>query len=158
MTLTTYDEALCRIVEPHVCTTYRRYEVLRAFAREGIPTVVWMTPTLPYLNDTEENLRGLLAYCFDAGVRGILTFGFGLTLREGDREYYYAALDRHFPGLRARYHRRYGYAYELLSDNSARLSRIFCEECEKYGVLYRQDEIFAYLHAFPQQREQLSLF
>ncbi len=158
MTLTTYDEALCRILEPHVCTTGRRYQVLKAFGQNGIPTVVWMTPLLPFINDTEENLRGLLDYCLDAGVRGILTFGFGLTLRDGDREYFYAALDRHFPGLKQKYHTTYGYAYEIPSPNCDRLYRIFDEACERYGVLYRPDEIFHYLHEFPQNTDQMSLF
>lgn len=158
MTLTTYDEALCRIVEPCVCTTARRYDVLKAFQKNGIPTVVWMTPFLPFINDTEENLRGLLEYCFDAGVRGILTFGFGLTLRDGDREYFYAALDRHFPGLKKKYHQTYGYAYEISSPNRDRLYRIFDEACEKHGVMYRPDEIFRYLHEFPENTDQMSLF
>ncbi len=158
LTLTTYDENLCRILEPHVCTTARRYEVLKAFQRHGIPTVVWMTPFLPFINDTEENLRGLLEYCFDAGVRGILTFGFGLTLRDGDREYFYAALDRHFPGLKQRYHQTYGYSYEIPSPNRDRLYRIFDEACEQHGVLYRPDEIFRFLHEFPQKTDQMSLF
>ena len=103
MTLTTYDEALCRILEPAVCTTHRRYEVLREFSSRRIPTVVWLAPILPFLNDTEQNLRGILRYCFDAGVKGINCFGMGLTLREGNREYFYAALDRSFPGLSQRY-------------------------------------------------------
>ena len=111
MTLTTYDEALCRIVEPHVSGTQERYEALKSFQREGIPTVAWLCPVLPFLNDTEENLRGILSYCFDAGVKGIVCFGMGLTLREGDREYYYQKLDEHFPGLRQRYVQTYGLSY-----------------------------------------------
>ncbi|MDE7233308.1 MAG: radical SAM protein, partial [Lachnospiraceae bacterium] len=95
MTLTTYDEELCRIVEPQVCTTRRRYEVLKIMQENGIPTVVWLSPILPYINDTRENIQGILEYCRDAGVYGIICFGMGMTLRQGDREYYYAALDRH---------------------------------------------------------------
>jgi len=158
MTLTTYDEQLCKILEPHVCTTARRYDVLCRFRSAGVPTVVWMTPFLPFINDTEENLRGLLDYCFDAGVRGILTFGFGLTLREGDREYFYAALDRHFPGLKRKYHTTFGYAYEIPSLNRDRLYRIFDEACERHGVMYRPDEIFRYLREFPENTDQMTLF
>ena len=83
MTLTTYDEDLCKIVEPNVCTTKRRYEVLKILQQEGIPTIVWFTPILPYINDTVENVRGVLNYCFDAGVKGVLTFGDGGT-QSGD--------------------------------------------------------------------------
>ena len=125
MTLTTLDEELCRIVEPNVCTTKRRVEVLKTVRGEGIPTVVWLCPILPYLNDSTENLDGLLDACAEAGVRGIVNFGMGLTLRDGDREYYYAALDRRFPGLKERYIRRYGTAYELPSPNERALSERF---------------------------------
>ena len=159
LTLTTFDEALCRLVEPNVCTTRRRYEVLKACQQEGIPTVVWLTPLLPYINDTMENVKGVLDYCFDAGVKGILTFGLGgMTLRAGDREYYYAALDRHFPGLKQTYIRKYGYDYELPSDNGAQLMEHIRTACKAHGVMYRQDEIFAYLSEFPEKTRQLSLF
>ena len=154
MTLTTYEEALCRKLEPGVCTTKRRYEVLKTFQQADIPTVVWLSPILPFLNDTEENLRGILDYCFDAGVKGILNFGMGLTLREGNREYFYAALDRHFPGLRQKYQQKYGLSYEVTSDRNAELSRIFHAECAARGIMHRTDEIFTYLREFP--REEIS--
>ena len=80
MTLTVADDKLSRVLEPNVCTTTRRYEVLKEFQRAGVPTVVWMTPILPFLTDTEENVRRILDYCFDAGVKGIVCFGMGLTL------------------------------------------------------------------------------
>ena len=160
MTLTTYDEALCRILEPNVCTTKARFEALKALRDRGIPTVVWLCPLLPFINDTEENLRGILGYCFEAGVYGILNFGIGVTLREGDREYFYAQLDRHFPGLRSKYHQKYGYRYEVTSDNHATLMQLFHAQCRRHGVLSDVQTIFAYLHAFPMDKEpqQISLF
>ena len=111
MTLTTCDEDLCKIREPKVCTTKRRFEVLKIFRENGIPTVVWFSPLLPFINDTRENMEGILDYCIEAGVYGVICFGIGVTLREGDREYFYRKLDEHFPGMRERYHRKYGYAY-----------------------------------------------
>lgn len=158
MTLTTYDENLCRIVEPNVSTTRERFEVLLRCRELGIPTVVWLSPILPFLNDTEENIRGILQYCVEAGVKGIICFGMGLTLREGDREYYYRALDRHFPGLKERYIQTYGNAYELASPNWKPLMEIFRETCAQYGIMRTPDECFAYLHAFPEKCIQLSLF
>ena len=103
MTLTTYDEELCRKIEPHVSTTRERFEVLMRCKELGIPTLVWMTPILPFIHDTRENIEGLLDYCLQAGVQGILVFDVGVTLREGDREYFYQALDRDFPGIRQKY-------------------------------------------------------
>ena len=158
MTLTVADDTLSRVLEPNVCTTTRRYAVLKEFQRLGIPTVVWLTPILPFLTDTEENLRIILAYCFDAGVKGIVCFGAGVTLRDGNREYFYRALDRHFPGLSDEYRKRYGNAYEASSPNAAALLRIFHAECEKRGVLHDPDDCFRYIAALPEQKDQLSLF
>ena len=159
MTLTTYDEKLCRVIEPNVCTTKRRYETLKELEGAGIPTVVWFTPMLPYINDTEQNVRGILEYCFDANVKGILTFGGGgMTLRPGDREHYYEALDRHFPGLKERYIREYGLNYEVPSPNGKYLLDIIKKECIKHKVMYKQDEIFAYLSHLPKKFEQVSMF
>jgi len=94
MTLTTADDALCRLVEPCVCPTSRRFEVLCECRARGIPTVVWFSPLLPFINDTIENVDGIVDYCVRAGVKAIICFGIGLTLREGNREYFYDSLDR----------------------------------------------------------------
>ncbi len=158
MTLTTCDEALCRIVEPRVETTAERARALRVLRDEGVPTVVWLTPILPFLNDTEENLRGLMALCVEAGVRGVIHFGMGLTLREGDREYFFAALDRHFPGLKAKYIERYGLAYELPSPRNAALCRIVHEACAAHGMLEGPEACFAWLRELPERYEQTRLF
>ncbi len=160
MTLTTYDENLCKILEPNVCTTRERFETLKILRDNGIPTVVWLSPILPFINDTEENLLGILGYCFEAGVKGILCFGMGVTLREGDREYFYKKLDEYFPGLREKYHRRYGYSYEVTSDNNAALMKIFHTECKKHGVISNVGEVFGYINEFPEKDscEQLRLF
>lgn len=160
MTLTTYDESLCKILEPNVSTTRERFEALKVFRDNGIPTVVWLSPILPFINDTEENVRGLLSYCVEARVRGIVCFNMGLTLREGNREHFYQKLDEHFPGLKEKYHRTYGYSYIVLSPDNDRLMRIFLSECEKHGILHNVEEIFRYMRTFETGREaeQLSLF
>lgn len=159
MTLTTFNDDLCRIVEPRVSVTSERVKVLQIMRQEGIPTVVWLCPLLPFINDTPENLLGILRTCADAGVKGILNFGMGLTLREGDREYYYAALDKHFPGLKEKYIALYGNAYEIPSPRSAQLTDIFRSYCRDNGIMHRQSEIFAYLNEFPGEGcEQTSLF
>jgi DNA repair photolyase len=160
MTLTTYDESLCRILEPAVCTTKKRFETLKAMRDNGIPTVVWFDPILPFINDTEENLRGILAYCVEADVRRIICFGMGLTLRDGNREYFYKKLDEHFPGVKAKYQKKYGYAYEIISDKNEFLMGIFRQECDKHGIIYDNGRIFQYLHEFEDKQsvKQMSLF
>lgn len=67
MTLTTADDELCRILEPNVAVTSRRVAVLKAFREAGVPTVVWLCPVLPFLTDTEENIRSIVELCADAG-------------------------------------------------------------------------------------------
>ena len=156
MTLTTYDETLCKIVEPDVCTTRRRFEVLKIFHENNIPTVVWLCPILPFINDTEENLNGILDYCIESGVYGIINFGMGMTLRDGDREYYYAALDRYFPKLKEKYIRTYGNAYEISSPNAQRLNEILQKRCAENGIVTDRDKIFKYLNELPERYEQLS--
>lgn len=158
MTMTTYDETLCKILEPNVSTTKERFETLLQFKEAGIPTVVWLTPILPLINDTEENIRGILEYCVEAGVKGIICFGMGVTLRDGNREYFYKALDKHFPGIKNKYIRTYGNAYDIPSPNNEKLLEIFKEVCVKNGMIYQIKECFQYLHEFPQKYEQMSLF
>ena len=159
MTLTTFDDELCRIVEPNVSTTSERVEVLKIMRNCQIPTVVWLCPLLPFINDTEENLLGILNLCLDAGVKGILCFGMGMTLREGNREFFYEALDRHFPGLKEKYSSDYGNSYMLNSPNAPRLMHLFQSFCREHGIMFRQNEIFAYLNEFPEDGyEQTSLF
>jgi DNA repair photolyase len=158
MTLTTYDEDLCRILEPNVCTTKRRFEVLEILRDEGIPTVVWLSPVLPFINDTKENIDGILDYCVRAKVHGIICFGMGVTLREGDREYYYAALDKHFPGLKERYQKKYGLAYEVTSGNHKELMNNLRRRCNESNIICDVEKCFAYLREFPEKYEQMSLF
>ena len=157
MTLTTADEALCRIVEPNVCTTQRRFEVLCEMRERGIPTVMWLSPLLPYINDTPENVAAIVDMAGKAGCVGIICFDMGLTLRSGDREHYYAALERHFPKLRERCIREYGDAYMLTSPNAPELWRVFISKCRSYGIEYRTEAIFEYL-ARLDESEQLTLF
>ena len=158
MTLTTYDDDLCRILEPNVCNTKRRIEVLEEMQARGIPTIVWLTPILPFINDTVENVSAILNECVRVGVKGVIDFGMGLTLREGDREYYYEALDKNFPGMKERYIERYGNAYELPSLNANELIKLLFSICKDNGIMCNPDECFSYMQDMPSKYHQMSLF
>ena len=158
MTLTTYDDRLCKIIEPNVCNTQRRIEVLEAMRERNIPAIVWLTPILPFINDTEENIQAILDACAQVQVKGIICFDMGLTLREGDREYFYAALDRHFPGMKERYIRTYGNAYEVPSPYSAELMTLFRSFCREHGILYKPEECFDYLQTLPDKYRQMTFW
>jgi DNA repair photolyase len=160
MTLTTFDERLCKIIEPKVATTRERFYVLKTMRDRRIRTVVWLSPILPFINDTEENLLGILDYCVEAKVYGILCFGMGVTLREGDREYFYQNLDRHFPGLKETYREKFGNSYMVNSGNHRALMKTFNRICDKNNIVHNVEELFAYMRAFEEKggRGQLELF
>ena len=159
MTLTTWEESLCRILEPNVSTTTERFAALMKLKEAGIPTVVWLCPILPFLNDTAENINRLLDCCEQAGVRGIVQFGMGVTLRQGNREYFYRQLDRHFPGLKERYIRTYGNAYVLESPNSRDLLELLHRRCRDAGILHDNPSVFRYLQEMEiTQPQQMSLY
>lgn len=160
MTLTTYDEKLCKKIEPNVSTTAERFQVLKQMRDAGIPTVVWMTPILPFINDTEKNIFGILDMCIEAKVYGIICFGMGMTLRDGNREYFYKQLERKFPGLKEQYIKHYGNQYIIDSPNSERLMHLFHIKCEQHGIVHNNEQIFYYLQNFEVKdtEKQLSLF
>lgn len=160
ITVTTLDDKLCGIIEPNVVVTSERFEVLREFQALGIPTVVWLTPILPFINDTEDNIRGITEKCAELGVRGIITFGnMGVTLRQGDREYFYSCLDKHFPNLKERYIKTYGLSYEIPSPNTKELMSLFKRLCRKYGIMSSTKEIFTFLRSTNEVTgEQLTMY
>jgi len=160
MTLTTYDEDLCKKIEPNVCTTSERFEVLKKLRDVGIPTVVWLTPILPFINDTEDNISSIIDMCIEAKVYGIICFGMGLTLREGNREYFYEQLDHLFPHLKDKYIQTYGNEYIVDSLNNKNLMKLFHQKCEKGGIIHNNEQIFQYLQTFEEKTlpKQLSLW
>lgn len=160
MTLTTCDEDLCKKIEPNVCTTKERVATLKKLHEAGIPTIVWLCPILPFINDTKENIKGILDYCIEAKVYGIICFGMGVTLRQGNREYFYQQLDYLFPNMKEKYIKTYGMNYQLNSPNNNELMKLFHQTCQDNGIVHDNNQIFAYLKKFENKHEviQLSLF
>lgn len=155
MTLTTFDDTLCQKIEPNVCPTSRRVQVLKEFEKEGIPCIVWLCPFLPGINNTIENLAGLLDYCRQVNVKGILNFGIGLTLRSGNREYFYKQLDKSFPGKKQQFQKIFGNSYIVNSSNSNELMEYFTNFCKANKILYTPQQCFSYLNHYPARPSQL---
>ena len=166
MTLTTADDTLCKKIEPGVCPTSRRFEVLQACHDAGIPTVVWLSPLLPFINDTKENIEGIVDYCVRAKVHAIICFGIGLTLREGNREYFYDALDRNFapdsaqistsqqsqpsqPSLKQKYIQTFGYSYMVNSPHNKTLMTYLAQLCKQNNIMLGTDSVFKWMEEFP---------
>ena len=151
LTITCADDALCRRIEPRVSPSSERFAAMRTLADHGVFTGTWLNPLLPHITDTEDNIRRIVRMTADAGGRFVVCF-FGMTLRTGNREYYFAALERDFPGVREKYLRRYGNAYELTVPDADRLYDIFRDECVKSGLHWKFADINREMFArMPQQ-------
>ncbi len=121
---------------------------------------MWLTPILPFMNDTEDNISGILHMCTEVKVYGVICFGMGLTLREGNREYFYEQLDRLFFRLKEKYMQTYGNRYIVESSDSDRLMKLFNQKCSEGGMVHNNEHIFQYLHTFEEKNlmKQLSIF
>ena len=140
LTVTCADDDLCRVIEPNVSVSSERFAALRRLAEADVYAGVWLNPVLPYLTDTEENLRRIVRMTAENGGRFVVCF-FGMTLRTGNREYYFDALQRDFPGVREHYLRQYGNAYEIPAREPERLYAAFTDECRKCGLHWRFGDI-----------------
>jgi len=155
MSLTCCDDNISKIIEPNVCPTSRRVEVLNILKEESIPTVVWLSPVLPYITDTRENISQILDYCIEADVKGVVCFGMGMTLRDKNREYYYKQLDKHFPGLKEVYIEKYGDDYEIPSPRNDELMKLFRKKTSSHGILNDIDEVFNYISQIPKKSKSI---
>lgn len=158
MTITTFNDELTRLIEPNVCNSNRRFEVLETLKKEGIEVGIWLCPILPFLNDTKYNILSIIERCHQIGVSYIMCFDMGVTLRKGDREYFYQKLDEHFPRLRPLYEHQFGEKYICSSQRASELMELFVNKCHEYHILYQPDKVFKYLQTYQVKKEQLCLF
>ena len=132
-TITTADDDLAAKLEPGAPLPSERYRAMRALAEAGIRTGVTMMPILPFIEDTEENIIHILELASESGATYILPW-FGMTLRTGSREYYYAKLDQLFPGVKKKYIQHFGYRYECNAPNWRKLNEMFQKLVDKYSL------------------------
>ena len=156
LTITAADDRLSRKVEPYAPPSSQRFEALRRLTGAGLFAGVLLMPVLPFLEDTEENVRTLVGRAADCGARFVYP-AFGMTLRANQRIYYYDRLAELFPGLRERYEKRYGERYQCASPRARQLWGVFQQECARHGLLYRMPEIIRG-YRLGYQAGQLSLF
>ncbi len=175
-TITTAEDALCRRVERQVAPTSARLEAMRTLTSAGIRCGVLLTPILPFINDTPENITAIVHRAHQAGAGWLFPAGdFSMTLRTNQREHYLMWLDRLaeedrvagqekgsgtdlgkvfgdsgdaglFIGLRERYERTFGQTYVCRSPRNAELWPIFTALCREKGLAYRMPDIVARIH------------
>lgn len=155
LTITTADDAISRKIEPRVCPSSERFEALRMLSETGIFCGVLMTPVLPFLTDSEENVRAVVAKTAQAGGKFVFSM-YGVTLRSNQRQYFLEKAEERFPGMRGRYQRAFGNEYYCPAPEHERLKKIVREECRARGLLWRMPDIIRAYRGGGE--EQLSLF
>jgi DNA repair photolyase len=150
--ITTADDGLAAKLEPGASRPSERFRAMRALADAGIATGVALMPVLPFIEDTDENIRNIVVEAHEHGASYVLPC-MGMTQREGQREHFYRELDRLFPGVRRQYERTFGNRYECAARNAGRLERMCRGLCAALGVA---TSVPTYHHEGAQ--EQLSLF
>ena len=156
ITITTADDELSKIIEPHVCVSSERFKIINELAKNDIYAGILMMPILPFITDSEQNIRDIVNLAHKNGAKFIYP-SFGVTLRLNQREYFYNMLDKKFVGIRQKYEKNYDNRYYCHSPNVKKLALVFKEECDKYGILYNmKDIIWGYRNHF--EKQQLSFF
>jgi len=152
ITITTASDEVCKKVEPNVSTTSERFDAMRKLAQSGIFCGTMLMPLLPFINDTEENIIQIARRTKEAGGRFVYP-DFGMTLRQGNREYYYDQLDKYFPGIKEKYIKQFGTRYHCPSPISRKLAAVFRAECERLGLLYDMKAITMHMKAGYENRQ-----
>jgi len=153
MTITASSDDLARKIEPGAPTSSQRFRAVAGLAAEGLVAGILLMPVLPFITDDERNILAIVERAADSGAAYVYPF-FGVTLRSGQREYFYRALDRLFPGLREKYACSYGMKYSCWSEHSRRLREVFREACEKKGLLCTMADIIQLSRSKVVQKQQ----
>ncbi|MCI9093126.1 MAG: radical SAM protein [Coprobacillus sp.] len=157
LSITTVDDQLSQIIEPHAPVSSLRFQALKKLSDAGIYTGILIHPILPFITDTEENIKAMVKRAHENGAKFIHAY-FGVTLRDRQRDYFYQNLEYNFPGLKDKYMKCYGQHYQCFSKNRNHLEYIFKKECQKYGILYKMEDIIQAYKTKQTKTEQLSLF
>ncbi|MDF2538907.1 MAG: Radical domain protein [Herbinix sp.] len=156
ITVTSCNDDISQKIEPAVCVSSKRLAAVKKLTDAGIFTGILMMPILPLITDDPHNILEIISFAKESGARFIYPF-FGLSLRNGQREYYYQKLDQLFPDqkLKQFYSNTYGLSYQCNSLRAKELWELFTKECDRHGILYKMKDI---IHAYksPYDYEQIT--
>lgn len=153
-TITTASDELSRKIEPNVCASSERLKAMKKLSDNGIFVGTLLTPIIPFITDSEENIRNVIRLSYENGAKFVFSMG-GVTLRENQREFFYEQLDKTFPGVKEKYIKTYGNDYFCYPLNN-NLENVFKEECEKYGLFYKMEDIIKAYKKENSEQEQLT--
>jgi DNA repair photolyase len=154
ITITTVDDDLSKIIEPNTPLSSTQFQTIKKLTEVGIETGILLMPVLPYITDTEENIKNLVLKAKEVNTSFIISF-FGVTLRDRQRDYYYKMLDKHFPLLKTIYMKEFGNSYSCTSKRYRTLKNTLIKTCNENNINYKMNKINYYS---PKEDNQLSLF
>ncbi len=156
ITVTCCDDRLAEMVEQNAAVSSKRFAAIKKLSGSGIFAGILMMPLLPFIEDNEENIVGIVRLAYENGAKFIYP-AFGVTLRMNQREWFYSKLDELFPKKKELYIKEFGDSYGCHSPRVKQLKAVFKEECLRYGLLYKMEDIItAYKRDYYDR--QLSLF
>lgn len=158
ITITTANDEITKKIEPFAPSSKRRFEAIKKLSGKDINVGVLLTPTLPFINDTKENITSIIKKAKEYGANWVYTFpNFAVSLRENQRDYFYEKLDEYFPGIKSRYIKEFGNTYWCSSPNQGILWKTFKDECIKNNIMYDHSQIDEFIIK-RYKKEQLTLF
>ncbi|WP_424244577.1 DNA repair photolyase [Elusimicrobium posterum] len=140
ITITCADDETSKKIEPFTVPSSQRFAALKELSDAGIFCGILLMPLLPFINDTKENIAGIVTAAAKNGA-GFIYFAPGVTLRMNQRDYFYDKLDILFPGVKEKYIKMFGDSYSCNSPHSKMLYKFFEGECKKHGILYKMSDI-----------------
>lgn len=132
-TITTTDDELAKKLEPGAPLPSQRLDAMKQLADAGIYTGVTLMPVLPFIEDNKENIYDIVEKSAAAGAQYFIP-GFGVTLRDRQRKYFYDKLDVHFPGVAERYRKTFGNKYSAASPHTKKLWISFQKLAQDHNI------------------------
>ncbi|MEN8904638.1 MAG: radical SAM protein [Clostridiales bacterium] len=140
VTITTFDNKICQKIEPNIGNAFERFRIIKKLSDYNIFVGVLLMPVLPFINDTNENIFNIIKFAKKNGASFIYPY-FGVTLRNNQKDWFFKKLDKLFPYTKEKYIKQFGNKYICNSPNIERLKNLFFNNCEKYGLLYKMEDI-----------------
>ena len=129
-TITTTDDNLAKIIEPHAPLPSERLKAMSILAMLGIKTGIVIMPTLPYITDTEENIVDIVRQAKQHDASFVFP-SFSVTLRDRQRDYFYDHIDE---DIKNKYINRYKNYYSCTSPDYKKLKTAFINACREYNM------------------------
>ena len=148
ITITTYNEKLARFLEPGAPSPKDRLSTVKEIKKRHpkIQAGVNFIPIVPFLGDSEDNMKQVVTNTKKAGADFIL-FGGGMTLRDNQALFFLERLGGKFPHLVAKYKQLYqgvctmeeGYQgkYEPQKSYLKQIQQKMFSLCHEHGLNFR---------------------